>query len=132
MSAPPQQALRRTTHRNRFNHFEKGNHIMSIIGNFTRDGENYPGIIQTLAFSGPVTLEPVKERSENGPDFVAFTVPGRQRGRVEIGSARRQRSEAGNEYLNVKLDEPSFPAPIFCRLIQLEGQEGYSLIWSRS
>jgi len=106
---------------------------MSIIGNFTYDGENYTGIVQTLAFSGAVVLEAVKEKTnENGPDYLAFTMPGRSRGRVEIGSARKQRSEAGKDYLNVKLDEPSFPAPIFCRLIQLEGQEGYSLIWSRS
>lgn len=106
---------------------------MSIIGNFTFDGENYPGVIQTLAFSGPVILEAVKEKSnENSPDYLVFTLPGRHRGKVEIGAARKGRSEAGNEYLNVKLDEPSFPAPIFCRLVQLDGQEGYSLIWSRS
>lgn len=106
---------------------------MNIIGNFTKDNENYKGNIQTLPYSGPVTIEPVKEPfNGNPPDYRMFTVPGRQRGRVQIGAAWKERSEAGNDYLAVSLDEPSFPARIYCRLIQLEGQEAYSLIWSRS
>jgi uncharacterized protein (DUF736 family) len=106
---------------------------MNIIGNFTKDADNYTGIVHTLPFSGAVTFEVVKERiSENTPDLRVYTNPNRQRGRVQIGAAWKERSEAGKEYLGVRLDEPSFPAPIFCRLIQLEGEEGYSLIWSRS
>jgi len=106
---------------------------MNIIGNFTLDGETYSGTIQTLPFSGQVTLEPVTEKvSENTPDFRAFTARARQHGRVQIGAAWKERSEAGNTYLAVRLDEPSFSAPIYCRLIQLEGQAGHSLIWSRS
>ena len=106
---------------------------MNIIGNFTKNGETYHGSIQTLPFSGPVTLEPVKERiNEDTPAFRMFSVPGRQRGRVQLAAAWKNVSEGGKEYLNVTLDEPSFPAPIFCRLIQLEGREDYSLIWSRS
>ena len=30
-----------------------------------------------------------------------------------------------------KLDDPSFPAPIYATLIEAEGQEGLQLIWSR-
>jgi len=106
---------------------------MNIIGNFTKDGENYHGSINTLPFSGAVTLEAVKEKpTENTPDFRFFTTRGRNNGRIQIGAAWKERSEAGKEYLGVRLDEPSFPAPISCRLIQLEGQEGFSLIWSRS
>ena len=33
--------------------------------------------------------------------------------------------------LSVKLDDPSFPAPIYATLIEVEGQEGLQLIWSR-
>ena len=106
---------------------------MNIIGNFIKDGENYSGGVQTLPFTGPVTLEPVKEKiSEDTPDYRMFTVPVRQRSRVQIGAAWKKISEGGKEYLGLSLDEPSFPAPIFCRLIQLDGHEGYSLIWSRS
>lgn len=35
------------------------------------------------------------------------------------------------DYLSVKLDDPSFPAPIYATLIEVEGQEGLQLIWSR-
>lgn len=106
---------------------------MHIIGTFTLQGEIYSGSVQTLPFSGPVTLEPVKDKpSDNFPDFQAFTTATRKHGRVQIGRAYKERSEAGNSYLAVRLDEPSFQAPIFCRLIQLDGQEGFSLIWSRS
>jgi uncharacterized protein (DUF736 family) len=112
----------------------KGDCIMNIIGNFKLDGENYTGSIQTLPFTGPVTLEPVKERiNDDTPDYRMFTVPGRQRGKVHLAGAWKARSQqAGKEYLNLTIDEPSFPAPIYCRLIQFEGQEDYSLVWSRS
>lgn len=107
---------------------------MNIIGTFTKNGETYSGTIHTLPFSGAATLEPVKDKptDRNFPDFQVFTTPTRKHGRVQIGRAYKERSEAGNEYLAVRLDEPSFPAPIFCRLIQLEGEESHSLIWSRS
>ena len=35
------------------------------------------------------------------------------------------------DYLSVKLDDPSFHAPIYATLIEVEGQEGLQLIWSR-
>jgi uncharacterized protein (DUF736 family) len=31
----------------------------------------------------------------------------------------------------VKLDDPSFAAPIYATLVEIEGEEGHSLIWSR-
>jgi uncharacterized protein (DUF736 family) len=106
---------------------------MNIIGNFTQDGEVFTGSIQTLAFSGPVTLEPVVEKvSENSPDLRMYTTRTRSNGRVQIGAGWKERSEGGKPYIGVRLDDPSFPAPISCRLIQLDGQDGYSLIWSRS
>ena len=104
---------------------------MNIIGNFTQDGENYTGFINTLAFAGKATIEPVTQKvSENYPDLRIFT--SRPLGKAQIGAAWKERSESGKPYLAVRLDDPSFTAPIYCRLIQLEGQEGYSLIWSRS
>jgi uncharacterized protein (DUF736 family) len=35
------------------------------------------------------------------------------------------------EAFSVKLDDPSFPAPIYASLVEAEGGEGHSLIWSR-
>ena len=40
-------------------------------------------------------------------------------------------SGEGRDYLSVKLDDPSFPAPIYATLAELEGEDGLQLIWSR-
>jgi len=53
-------------------------------------------------------------------------------GRAEIGAAWSKRSNEGRDYLSVKLDDPSFPLPIYANLFDAEGDAGYSLIWSRS
>ncbi|PZP04806.1 MAG: DUF736 domain-containing protein, partial [Sphingomonas hengshuiensis] len=33
--------------------------------------------------------------------------------------------------LSVKLDDPSFPAPIYATLVEVEGESDLQLIWSR-
>ncbi len=52
-------------------------------------------------------------------------------GRAEIGAAWSKRSEEGRDYLSLKLDDPSFNAPIYANLFDDEGGEGYTLLWSR-
>ena len=52
-------------------------------------------------------------------------------GRAEIGAAWSKRSEEGRDYLSLKLDDPSFTAPIYANLFDDEGGEGYTLLWSR-
>ena len=53
-------------------------------------------------------------------------------GRAEVGAARSKRSADQRDYLSVKLDDPSFNAPIYANLVQDEEGEGFALIWSRS
>ncbi|MBG0808459.1 DUF736 family protein [Methylosinus sp. H3A] len=48
-----------------------------------------------------------------------------------MGAAWSKRSNEGRDYLGLKLDDPSFNAPIFANLFDDESGEGYSLIWSR-
>ncbi|MFY9700322.1 MAG: DUF736 domain-containing protein, partial [Rhodoplanes sp.] len=48
---------------------------------------------------------------------------------IEFGAAWRKTSNEGREYLSVKLDDPSFPAPIYASLVEVD--DGLSLIWSR-
>ena len=52
-------------------------------------------------------------------------------GKVEIGAAWPKRSEEGRDYLSLKLDDPSFNAPIYANLFDDEDGEGYTLLWSR-
>jgi hypothetical protein len=49
----------------------------------------------------------------------------------EIGAAWSKPSEEGRDYLSLKLDDPSFNAPIYANLFDEEGGEGYTLLWSR-
>jgi uncharacterized protein (DUF736 family) len=49
---------------------------------------------------------------------------------VEIGAAWRRTSKDNRSYHSVKLDDPSFTAPIYANLF--EGDDGqFALIWSR-
>jgi uncharacterized protein (DUF736 family) len=52
-------------------------------------------------------------------------------GRVEIGAAWSKQSNEGRAYLGLKLDDPSFTAPIYANLFDDEEGDGFSLIWSR-
>ena len=49
-------------------------------------------------------------------------------GRAEIGAAWAKTSKDGRVYLGLKLDDPSFTAPIYANLLD---DENYSLTWSR-
>ena len=51
---------------------------------------------------------------------------------ADIGATWSKRSSEGRDYLSVKLDDPSFSAPIYANLFDDEGGETISLIWSRS
>jgi uncharacterized protein (DUF736 family) len=63
--------------------------------------------------------------NDKAPDYRIFA------GQTEFGAAWKKTSGAAREYLSVKLDDPSFPAPIYASLVAVEGAEGYSLIWAR-
>ena len=52
--------------------------------------------------------------------------------KAEFGAAwKKTARETDREYLSVKLDDPSFPAPIYASLVKGEGDDSFTLIWSR-
>ncbi len=67
----------------------------------------------------------VDNPSDKGPRFRVSA------GSVELGAAWQKTSEKGRDYLSVKLDDPSFPAPIYATLAEVEGEDGLQFIWSR-
>lgn len=74
-----------------------------------------------------VRIVPEANRSgENAPSRRAYV------GRVEISAAWINRSNEGLDYLGLKLDDPSFTAPIFANLVHDEDGDGNSLTWSRT
>ncbi|MEG8221345.1 DUF736 domain-containing protein [Sphingomonas sp. HH69] len=99
---------------------------MAQIGSFTR-GENgiYTGEIRTLTLRVKATIRPVERDNDKAPDHRVHT------GGVEFGAGwTKAARETGAEYLSLKLDDPSFPAPIYATLTQ--GDDGeHKLIWSR-
>jgi uncharacterized protein (DUF736 family) len=102
---------------------------MATIGSFfKKTGSNeFTGEIVTLSVQAKnVRIVPETSRTgENSPSHRVYC------GRVEIGAAWSKRSNEGRDYLGLKLDDPSFTAPIFANLFDDEDGEGYSLIWSR-
>jgi uncharacterized protein (DUF736 family) len=50
-------------------------------------------------------------------------------GNVEIGAAWQRTSKDNTIYHSVKLDDPSFSAPIYAKLVAVD--DGYALVWSR-
>jgi len=101
---------------------------MANIGSFKKSGTEFQGEIVTLSLQTKgVRIVPEAERSnENAPSHRVYV------GRAEIGAAWSKRSTEGRDYLSVKLDDPSFNAPIYANLFDDENAETYTLIWSRS
>ncbi len=100
---------------------------MANIGTFKKSGQELQGEIVTLSVQAKgVRIVPETNRTnDNAPSHRIYV------GRAEIGAAWSKRSNEGRDYLSVKLDDPSFTAPIYANLFDDEGGETFTLIWSR-
>ena len=102
---------------------------MAIIGTFTRSGSDFTGRIETLTLSVPAKIRAVEKDSDKAPDFRVYA----GKTEFEIGAAwQKTAKDTERDYLAVKVDDPSFPNPIYATLVEVHGQEGLQLIWSRS
>ena len=98
---------------------------MAQIGTFTQ-GENgvLNGTIKTLTLNVKAAIRPSDKDNDKAPDYRVFA------GSVEFGAAWKKTTRDDRDYLSLKLDDPSFPAPIYASLV--EGENGEQrLIWSR-
>ena len=98
---------------------------MTTIGHFskTEDG-GFHGALRTLALSlKAVDIRPVERRSDGGPDYRVSA------GVTDLGAAWTVTKPDKPECLSVRLDDPSFPAPISALLTQ--AADTYELRWSR-
>lgn len=99
---------------------------MAQIGSFTREENGtYTGDIRTLVLRIHATILPCERDNERSPDHRVITDG------VEVGAGwSKVAPRTGAGYLSLKLDDPSFPAPIYATLVQHQGRE-HMLIWSR-
>ncbi|MGA7805123.1 DUF736 domain-containing protein [Bradyrhizobium sp.] len=99
---------------------------MATIGTFTASDNGYVGSIKTLTLNIKARFTASEKDNDKAPDYRIFA------GVTEFGAAwKKTARDSDREYLSVKLDDPSFPAPIFASLVKVDGGEGFTLIWSR-
>lgn len=99
---------------------------MATIGTFTAVENGYSGSIRTLVLNVKARIARVETSSDKGPQFRVYA------GNVELGAAWQKTSGEGRNYLSVKLDDPSFSDPIYATLTEVDGEDAFHLIWSRS
>ncbi|OMG66346.1 hypothetical protein AUR61_005500 [Stutzerimonas balearica] len=99
---------------------------MANIGTFTAQNDGFTGTVRTLTLNVKVKFVPNDRSSESAPDYRIQSAGG-----YDIGAAWKKVSQAERPYLSVTLDDPSFPATIYARLIE-EEDGTHNLIWSRS
>lgn len=98
---------------------------MAQIGTFTSgDNGTLAGTIRTLTLNVKATIRPSEKDNEKAPDYRIFNAA------TEFGAAWKRTSREGRGYLSLKLDDPSFAAPIYASLVDGEAGE-HMLIWSR-
>ena len=97
---------------------------MATIGTFTRWGDSFTGAVKTLSINAKTAFKPADKCSDDAPDYRIF------QGSVEFGAAWKKTSSERRDYLSVKLDNPSFPAPIHATLAEGEEASSFSLISS--
>ena len=100
---------------------------MATIGTFRRVTNGFEGSITTLSVQcANVRLVPNEEdRSDKAPHYRIFA------GEAEIGAAWEKVAQDERPYLPCKLDDPSFTAPIYPSLFEVE-DGSFSLRWTRS
>ena len=98
---------------------------MATIGSFTKSGDDFTGAVKTLTLNVKTKIARTEKENDKAPDYRIFG------GQTEVGAAWKKTSGAGREYLSVKLDDPSLPAPIYASLVEAEGEGEFTLIWSR-
>ena len=99
---------------------------MATIGTFTASDNGYVGSIKTMMLNVKARFAASVKDNDKAPDYRIFN------GVTEFGAAwKKTARDSDREYLSVKLDDPSFPAPIYASLVKAEGDEGFTLIWSR-
>jgi len=98
---------------------------MTTIGSFSKAADGlFHGAIHTLTLNvKTVDIRPVERAGDKAPDYRIFAGP------IELGAAWIVTQPGKPERLSVRIDDPSFPAPLHGLLAQLD--DTFELRWSR-
>lgn len=101
---------------------------MAQIGTFTAKDGKYTGTIRTMTINVKAQLVPNKSKAnDSAPDYRLYA------GGAELGAAWRQESKTGDKpYLAMKLDDPSFAAPIRAAFFENPEDGTGVMVWSRA
>jgi uncharacterized protein (DUF736 family) len=98
---------------------------MSIIGTFVKSDTGFTGTIKTVSLNFKARLVETEGGSENAPDYRVYS------GAAEVGAGWKRTAENSRAYISIKLDDPSFPHPIYASLFEGEDPDTFNLLWSR-
>jgi uncharacterized protein (DUF736 family) len=99
---------------------------MATIGTFTASDNGYTGSVMMLTLNVKAKFVPTEKENDKAPDYRIIA------GAIECGAAwKKTARDSYREYLSIKLDDPSFPAPIYASLVKADGDDSFTLIWSR-
>ena len=98
---------------------------MAKIGAFSQTEHGYQGPVRTLTINTEVELV-LAMPAETAPLNTASSPQG-----ARWAPAWSKTSEAGNDYISLKLDDPALPAPIYASLFADDDGDKYSLVWQR-
>jgi|SRR6267154_4963118 uncharacterized protein (DUF736 family) len=105
---------------------QQRNTIMATIGTFTAADNGYTGSVKMLTLNVKAKFVATEKDNDKAPDYRVFA------GTIECGAAwKKTARETDREYLSVKLDDACFPAPIYASLVKAQGDDSFTLIWSR-
>lgn len=101
---------------------------MANLGIFTRTDDGFSGIVRTLDRSFPVQLLADEHKArDTAPDYRAFS------NRAEVGAGWSQTSEkSGQDYVSVRISDPSLPRPIRANLVQTKADPDRYLLLQRT
>lgn len=99
---------------------------MAVIGNFSGKDGKWTGTIRTLTINAKCQFVPNETQGNGAPAFRVFA------GGAELGAAwMKKANDTGRPYYSVKLDDPSFVAPIGAAFFPNEDEGTGVLVWNR-
>lgn len=96
------------------------------VGVFRRQGQEFRGELRTLALKVELVFMPVfAGRGSMTPSHMILTEAG-----IEVGAAWPETLGRAATF-KVRLDDPTFPAPLVGRLVETDKEDEFALIWKR-